>query len=437
MAEEYNSKYTEILEKLKGNYLFKLSLGSKELFHSNFLEMLWELDNGLFIQMIRKLTNNEDLLLRNQEDYHLSREKENFDICIYHDINASRGDNKKPIYDLIIENKVKSIPHQTQLIAYEKKIQEANHCTNNKRGKNKEEWKAPCSCILLSLVDTFSEKKLISERNWKIVNYNDLLGAITQVYNEDAIIKSVKQKNEADEYCNILGKYKEFIEQLHELQKLICTDFKEKPLFDTKIISEFQRYRLHDLYIKQSCGLFVDLLKEQLNLSSENYKFKIDLWSKYNSKKARENNENKILILLHEEMLQGVGSVGVTICPTWSNADVNKDFYEIIIQNGQYRHCINRAGTSKTKTVPDLWKEVMENENAFISNPKSVQGCKEWYKGTSDYCTYRDKNNSDLYVYKYVKIDTQLHKSDGTKYSASELAKIMVSDILTVVAKFK
>lgn len=435
MAEEYNSEYTEILEKLKVNYLFKLSLGSKELFHSNFLEMLWELDNGLFIQMMRILTNKEGLLLQNH-NYHLSREKENFDICIYHEINASRGDNKKPIYDLIIENKVKSIPHQNQLIAYEKKIQEANHCTNNKRGKNKKEWEDPCSYILLSLVDTFSEKILISERNiWEIVNYNDLLGAITQVYNEDAIM-SVKQKNEADEYCNIIRKYKEFIELLHKLQILIRTDFEKKPLFDTKIISEFQRYRLHDLYIKQSCGLFVDLLKEQLNKSSENYKFKIDLWSKYNSKKARENNENKILILLHEEMLQGVGSVGVTICPTWSNTDVNKDFYEIIIQNGQYRHCINRAGTSQTNSVPDLWKEVMENKNAFISNPNSIKGCKEWYKGTSDYCTYRDKNNSDLYVYKYVKIDTQLHNEGGTKYSASELAKIMVSDILTVVAKF-
>ena len=41
-----NQKLYDILGELKMNPIFKMSLGSKELFHSNFLEYLWELDNS-------------------------------------------------------------------------------------------------------------------------------------------------------------------------------------------------------------------------------------------------------------------------------------------------------------------------------------------------------------------------------------------------------
>ena len=35
--------------------IFKLSLGSKELFHSNFLEFLWDYDKNCFIEMVNSL----------------------------------------------------------------------------------------------------------------------------------------------------------------------------------------------------------------------------------------------------------------------------------------------------------------------------------------------------------------------------------------------
>ena len=40
------------LQQLHGLPIFRLSLGSKELFHSNFLEYLWDVDKGSFIKMI-------------------------------------------------------------------------------------------------------------------------------------------------------------------------------------------------------------------------------------------------------------------------------------------------------------------------------------------------------------------------------------------------
>ena len=104
----------KILEELNKNPMFRLSLGSKELFHSNFLAFLWEQNHEAFLELLNdlcsSLINVNDLL--SKKELTLDREKENFDICIHH----KEGKGKKEIYDIIIENKVKSIPYKEQLI---------------------------------------------------------------------------------------------------------------------------------------------------------------------------------------------------------------------------------------------------------------------------------------------------------------------------------
>ena len=45
----------QILNNLGRMPIFKMSLGSKELFHSNFLEFLWEIDNDMFIRIVNSL----------------------------------------------------------------------------------------------------------------------------------------------------------------------------------------------------------------------------------------------------------------------------------------------------------------------------------------------------------------------------------------------
>ena len=129
----------KILEELNKNPMFRLSLGSKELFHSNFLAFLWEQNNKAFLELLNDLCHNsiqvEDLF---RKEPTLDREKENFDICIHH----KEGKGEKEIYDIIIENKVKSIPYEEQLIDYENKVashQKGSTTTN----------------ILLTLADKF------------------------------------------------------------------------------------------------------------------------------------------------------------------------------------------------------------------------------------------------------------------------------------------
>ena len=104
------------LEGLHQNPMFRISLGSKELFHSNFLAFLWDCDKQAFLNMIYHLLpegkkiNVSELLKK--EGLTIYREKENLDLCICH------TENNKECIDIIIENKVKSIPYIEQLDEY-------------------------------------------------------------------------------------------------------------------------------------------------------------------------------------------------------------------------------------------------------------------------------------------------------------------------------
>ena len=80
---------SELLKELKKNPIFKMSLGSKELFHSNFLEYINEVNEGLFLSIINRLLPDNSKL-PNGIDYKLSRELENFDLCLYHEVTSTK-----------------------------------------------------------------------------------------------------------------------------------------------------------------------------------------------------------------------------------------------------------------------------------------------------------------------------------------------------------
>ena len=64
-------KMRTILSQLQSLPIFRLSLGSKELFHSNFLEFLWDIDKNnrvLFIKIINKLLPDAQKL-KEDSDY--------------------------------------------------------------------------------------------------------------------------------------------------------------------------------------------------------------------------------------------------------------------------------------------------------------------------------------------------------------------------------
>lgn len=306
-----------IVENLKGNPIFNMSLASKELFHSNFLEFLWNVNHTAFIEMFNSFLP-EDKHLKNREDYYLKREKDNFDICLYHD---------NQHYDLIIENKVKSIPYKEQLQSYEE------------RAKNS----SGCLFILLTLSDDFPDKNDVG--NWHIVEYSRLCQAIIECY-----------QNCGERLNRYITDYCDFIEQLVALKEIIIPkDFRNSkvPLFKECDINTLKSIRMHDLYIKLRSSIFALSLKKELESRGIN----VAVIHKYSERKMM---ADKKIVNLNVSINQGVGQIAVWIC------DKNTNTFEIVIQGKQYRHGINRLSSTppeekKYELLNDCYNKLVEN----------------------------------------------------------------------------
>ena len=113
---------TELKEKIEKSPMFQLSLGSKELFHTNFLYWLWKAEPNAFWRIMGSFGIKTD----DKGSLVVMREWEHFDLSIVHvtDRKKKGKDGKIEIFDTIvavIENKVKSIPRIEQLEKYKQK----------------------------------------------------------------------------------------------------------------------------------------------------------------------------------------------------------------------------------------------------------------------------------------------------------------------------
>ena len=126
----------KILERLEQSSTFHLSLGSKELFHSNFLYWLSIVDWNAFMQVARKLAGVERFWWeeqykrsdnRDENEIEVRRESRNFDLSIHIRVEQKRDEDNSsfiksiwiPVF--VLENKMKSLPRQDQLQEYTEK----------------------------------------------------------------------------------------------------------------------------------------------------------------------------------------------------------------------------------------------------------------------------------------------------------------------------
>ena len=93
---------SEIRSRLKGSLLFYMSLGSKELFHSNTWAWLIERDNNFARIFFPSIPQGAAITV--------TREEKNRDLTIW----VNKGTNNAQAY--VIENKFKSIPRRGQLV---------------------------------------------------------------------------------------------------------------------------------------------------------------------------------------------------------------------------------------------------------------------------------------------------------------------------------
>jgi len=248
-----NKKTIAALEKLKNSRLFNLSLGSKELFHSNFLAWLAEnysLEIGkVFSKFIKE---NKIINLKIKPPL---REKENIDLTFTYEDNQI----------LIIENKVKSLPSIDQLRKYSK-----DHNSNK-------------SYLLLSLY----KPNFINEKNQIIISM-DGNEIIWNYLSYEQLAKYIKEAIEPKTVYDgfLIEDYICFIENLSFLESSIIINW-EKDTFNfyTGIISDeinsdeinFRELRIHDFFLKhkyiQIKNKLIEQIKEQ-NTEDLNFKIK-------------------------------------------------------------------------------------------------------------------------------------------------------------------
>ena len=392
-------KLISIIEGLKKNPMFWMSLGSKELFHSNFLQYLSTLDpKSNFINMLNGFLP-EGKKLPKGIDYCLDRELEDFDICIYH-----RNDNKI-VYDVVLENKVKSIPYKEQLTEYVNKT--------IKQGS------PDCRFILLTLSKDFPDKDDQSIDNWEQLGYSDLYKGI-----DSCFLQSGKRDTRKSVY---LEDYLSLIKQLEELGEYLTPE-QSQCLFDDDDKRMLEEIRLHDMYLKLRASWFALNLKKKL----EDERIPTNVVHKFNQCRYG-------YVNLNVDMNQGNGQIAAWICDDDQRDEKDNmaaNAFEVVIQGNQYRHGINQQNINipgekdkaRLNELYDRLSKIQDNRPLDFLNFNSRNDVRPEKPGKHKKSPHRKTGPFDCYGEDYVYRYTIIDESE----TISKLLDRMYDDILKI-----
>ncbi len=218
------------IKKLKTSLIYKMSLGSKELYHSNVWAWLIEKDSA-FIQAFFPPSS----IPQEAKFDRVTREEENRDLSIWYIF----PDNSQKC--LVIENKLKSIPYVEQLDKYTGDLGDCflEGALTGLRCPN--------------IVDTTRIKR-IKEKVWRFVSYSEISDRIRRIAIESTTQSIVENRDVILEYADNNDCVERIVKSAITPQRLEQTwngDLNELGLSDlvNKIIgSEFVHYvneRLH------------------------------------------------------------------------------------------------------------------------------------------------------------------------------------------------
>lgn len=382
--------YINELEELYKNPMFRISLGSKELFHSNFLAFLWDCDKQAFLNVINDLLQNKKINvneLLGKEGLTIYREKENLDLCICH------TENKKDCIDIIIENKVKSIPYIEQLDEYRQTAAKPQY-------KNS----TAVTYILLTLADEFPNIEAIA-KDWNIITYDQLVKAIKQYYRKNDIESRLQQ---------YVADYTDFIDKLSALQ--IVDKFNDEPFHNPAIIEAYHKTKLSDLYLKQRGSYFICMLLNKITEAQKNNRLgKIDIKQGAKSQASGKNvvdNSKNAIIYLASGMNRGKSTITIHIYPKQCTSS-----YALQIEGNQYRHMFIQSGLIAKRSI-----KVEQNLNTmpFFAQDQLPKLLQEDWQGRGDFNQYQPDC-----LYKYVTFE---------KTTGGQMLDIVVEDMIKVLA---
>ena len=476
MSEKINDAYTTAIDYLKTSPMFNLSLSSNELFHSNFLYWIWQVNKECFKKIINSLIGKEDYWQKNWcgKELEVRREYKNFDLSIVEVLDSAKkeegGDNKvdkstsesenEPengkystdgLILFVLENKVKSIPYAQQLLKYNKKIDEHNKVllkkkilkerqlkrwTNNndlKKELNERITNSTCQKVLLSLTDAYPDIKLVEKdefKVWEKRSYDDYLSFLKAVADSETITCE-----EWDKYSNIFTDYREYVKNLitciKEWDKFPKFNVGETKFLDYPFLPTAEELRLHALYSKYNYAKLCCILMEKLNDGDEiKYIRKQDdimlLTGQDPKKKSQFNCYNDCFGDKGKGVLIGIGYDYTNMKPLLEvkvvkkTNDDNKLIYIIQVQGDKYEHgIIKKGGRSEVESfitcnngLPKKWVD-------------EIKECNKIFGGNEVNDSYNGYNDTYSMVYKYRQITDKAKTEDVINYMVEDVNRLL------------
>lgn len=194
------------IEDLLKSPIYAMSLGSKELFHSNFWWFLIENDHSFAKAFFYDIYCNEI--------NHCERESRNRDLVIV----MNNGSN------YVIENKIKSIPNIDQLKKYEDKT----------------------SIFLKGVLTGIKETLNIGNtENWMFLSYKDISKSIRYLTLQSKEEIIIENKSLINEYCDVVDLLSDVIlERLDETEKYL--NYSDRGLSKIRFDDVYKKFKSED-----------------------------------------------------------------------------------------------------------------------------------------------------------------------------------------------
>lgn len=207
----------EIIDKVKNNFLFQASLGSKELFHSNMLAWILEQQNEnkqfealrIFIKTVAEIDVG---LITEENTPIIVREENKIDLTI-------KWRDGKDWNLIFIENKMKSIPTSKQLNEYDDKIDKFLKVkTTLLKGKPKQ-VKLERKLVDKFLLTPFPSDVNSDSNDWKNITYaKHIIPFLSSLEKMDFL------NNDETNIKFVIGKYISFLKIQNDILKYLKLD---------------------------------------------------------------------------------------------------------------------------------------------------------------------------------------------------------------------
>ena len=340
---ENRELFLENISKLKNSPVFSMSLGSKELFHSNFWAYLMDQEEGK--EFIRFFFNDIDI----NSELKIKREDKKRDLVVY-------SDGK----EYVIENKIKSYPRREQLEKYSRE-------TNVERG----------------VITGISYPPFEPPAEWRFVSYHEIANFLRKMSFKNEYLQSV-----VNDYCDVL-------DSINLLMKMSLDETKERLSYWSDDIKKLYDVRLMDVFRKNKADDFVQTC-EELQILIEHEIKDLREWSFYISRSFH-NGKSTISFELQKGSGNNYkGQIGVQIEDNQFRLflGLTRGSVEDIFKKGIEQKWFDDSFDKKNK------REIFGHPSTMSKNPCSYSG--HWVYQYFD--TWNDKKEPKVDIQSYDKI---------------------------------